>query len=42
VKSQVIKIIRCRVDISPLLLLTGSEVIDVVPKVNNLGFFLIW
>jgi hypothetical protein len=29
---------RCRVDIPPPMLLIGSFVIKVVPKVNNLGF----
>jgi hypothetical protein len=40
IKSQVIVISRCRVDIPPLTLLIGSDVIKVVPKVNNLGFVL--
>jgi hypothetical protein len=40
IKSQVIVISRCRVDIPPPTLLIGSDVIKVVPKVNNLGFVL--
>jgi hypothetical protein len=40
IKSQVIVISRCRVDIPPPMLLIGSDVIKVVPKVNNLGFVL--
>jgi hypothetical protein len=40
IKSQVIVISRCRVDIPPpTLLILGSDVIKVVPKVNNLGLF---
>jgi hypothetical protein len=39
-KSQVIVISRCRVDIPPPTLLIGSDVIKVVPKVKNLGFVL--
>jgi hypothetical protein len=31
---------RCRVDIPPPTHLIGSDVITVVPKVNNLGFVL--
>jgi hypothetical protein len=31
---------RCRFDIPPPTLLIGSDVIKVVPKVNNLGFVL--
>jgi hypothetical protein len=31
---------RCRVDIPPPMLLIGSDVIKVFPKVNNLGFVL--
>jgi hypothetical protein len=38
IKSQVIVISRCRVDIPPPTLLIGSGVIKDVPKVNNLGF----
>jgi hypothetical protein len=40
IKSQVIVISRCRLDIPPLTLMIGSDVIKVVPKVNNLGFVL--
>jgi hypothetical protein len=40
IKSQVIVISRCRVDISPPTLLIGSDIIKVVSKVNNLGFVL--
>jgi ribonucleases P/MRP protein subunit RPP40 len=40
IKSQVIVISRCRVDIPPTTLLMGSDVIKVVSKVNNLGFVL--
>jgi hypothetical protein len=40
IKSQVIVISRCRVDISPRTLPIGSDVIKVVPMVNNLAFFL--
>jgi hypothetical protein len=40
IKSQVIVISRCRVDIPPPTLLIGSDVINVVPKVNNLGFVM--
>jgi hypothetical protein len=40
IKVQVIVISRCRVDIPPPTLLIGSDVIKVVPKVNNLGFVL--
>jgi hypothetical protein len=40
IKSQVLVISRCRVDIPPTTLLIGSDVIKVVPKVNNLGFDL--
>jgi hypothetical protein len=40
IKSQVIVISRFRVDILPPTLLIGSDVIKVVPKVNNLGFVL--
>jgi hypothetical protein len=42
IKSQVILIVisRCRVDIPPPTLLIGSDVINVVPKVNNLGFVM--
>jgi hypothetical protein len=40
IKSQVIMISRCRVDIPLSTLLLGSDVIKVVPKVNNLGFVL--
>jgi hypothetical protein len=39
-KSQVIVISCCRVDIPPHTLLIVSDVIKVVPKVNNLGFVL--
>jgi hypothetical protein len=38
IKSQVIVISRSRVDIPRSTLLIGSDVIKVVPKVNNLGF----
>jgi hypothetical protein len=38
IKSQVIVISRCRVDIPSLTLSIGSDVIKVVPKVCNLGF----
>jgi hypothetical protein len=38
IKSQVIS--RCWVDIPPPTQLIGSDVIKVVPKVNNLGFVL--
>jgi hypothetical protein len=31
---------RCRVDIPPLTLLIGSDIIKIVLKVNNLGFVL--
>jgi hypothetical protein len=31
---------RCRVDILPPTLLIGSDVIKIVPKVNNHGFVL--
>jgi ribonucleases P/MRP protein subunit RPP40 len=31
---------RCRVDIPPLTLLIGSDVIKIVPKVNNIGLVL--
>jgi hypothetical protein len=40
IKSHVIVISRCRLDIPPLTLMIGSDVIKVVPKVNNLGFVL--
>jgi hypothetical protein len=40
IKNQVVVISRCRVDIPPPMLLIGSDVIKVVPKVNNLGFVL--
>jgi hypothetical protein len=40
IKSQVIVISHCRVEIPSLTLLIGSDVIKVVPKVNNLGFDL--
>jgi hypothetical protein len=40
IKSQVIVISRCRVDSPPPTLLIGSDVIRVVPKVNNLGFVM--
>jgi hypothetical protein len=40
IKSQVIVIIRYRVDIPPSTLLIGSDIIRVVSNVNNLGFFL--
>jgi hypothetical protein len=40
IKNQVIVISLCRVDIPPPTLLMGSDVIKVVPKVNNLGFVL--
>jgi hypothetical protein len=40
IKSQVIVISRCRVDIPPPTLLIGSDVIKVFPIVNNLGFVL--
>jgi hypothetical protein len=40
IMSQVIVISRCRFDIPPPTLLIGSDVIKVVPKVNNLGFVL--
>jgi hypothetical protein len=40
IKSQVTVISCCRVDIPPPSLLIGSDVIKVVPKVNNLGFVL--
>jgi hypothetical protein len=40
IKTQVIVFRRCRVDIPPPTLLIGSDVIRVVPKVNNLGFVL--
>jgi hypothetical protein len=36
IKSQVKVISRGRVDIPPRMLLMGSDVIKVVPKVNNL------
>jgi hypothetical protein len=36
-KSQVIVISCCRVYIPPATLLIGSDVIKVVPRVNNLG-----
>jgi hypothetical protein len=39
-KSQVIVISRCRVDIPPLTLPIVTDFIKVVPKVNNLGFIL--
>jgi hypothetical protein len=39
-KSQVIVISRCSVDIPPPTLLIGSDVIKVVSKVNNLSFVL--
>jgi hypothetical protein len=35
IKSQVIVISRCRVDIPPPTLLVESDVIKVVPKVNT-------
>jgi hypothetical protein len=38
IKSQVIVISRCRVDVPSPTLLIGSDVINVVPRVNNLGF----
>jgi hypothetical protein len=38
IKSHVIVISCCRVDIPPLTLLIGSDVIKVVLKANNLGF----
>jgi hypothetical protein len=38
IKSQVVVISRCRVNFPPPTLLIGSDVIKVVPKVNNLGF----
>jgi hypothetical protein len=40
IKSQVIMISRCRVDIPPPTLLIGSDVMKVVSKVNNLGYVL--
>jgi hypothetical protein len=40
IKSQVIVISRCRVNIPPPTLLFGSDVIKVVPKVNNFDFVL--
>jgi hypothetical protein len=40
IKSQVIVITRCRVDILPPTLLRGSDAIKVVPKVTNIGFDL--
>jgi hypothetical protein len=40
IKSQAIVISRCRVDIPPPTLLIESDVIKVVPKVNNLDFVL--
>jgi hypothetical protein len=40
IKSQVIVISRCRVDIPLPTLLMGSDVIKVVLKVNNLVFVL--
>jgi hypothetical protein len=40
IKSHVIVISRCRVDIPPPTPLIGSDVIKVVPKGNNLGFVL--
>jgi hypothetical protein len=40
IKSQVIVISCCRVDIPPPTLLIESDVIKVVPKVNNIGFVL--
>jgi hypothetical protein len=39
-KSQVLLISRCRVNIPPPTLLIGSDVIKVVPKAYNLGFVL--
>jgi hypothetical protein len=39
-KSQVILISRCRVDIPPPTLLIRSDFFKVVPKLNNLGFVL--
>jgi hypothetical protein len=36
-KSQLLVISRCRVDIPPPTLLIGSDVIKVVPKVTNEG-----
>jgi hypothetical protein len=39
-KSQVIVISRCWVDIPPHMLLIGSEVIKVVSKINSLGVVL--
>jgi hypothetical protein len=38
--SQVIVVSRCKVDNPPPTLLRGSDVIKVVPKVNNLAFVL--
>jgi hypothetical protein len=40
IKSQVIVISRCKMDISPPTLPIGSDVIKVVPMVNNLAFVL--
>jgi hypothetical protein len=40
IKSQVIVISRCMVDFPPPTLLIGSDVIKVVPEINNLGFVL--
>jgi hypothetical protein len=40
IQSQVIVISRCRINIPPPTLLIGSDVIKVVPKINNLGFVL--
>jgi hypothetical protein len=37
IKSQVIVISRCRVDIPPPTMPIRSDVIKVVPKINNLG-----
>jgi hypothetical protein len=39
-KSQLIVISRCRVDIPPPTLLIRSNLFKVVPKLNNLGFVL--
>jgi hypothetical protein len=39
-KSQLIVISRCRVDIPPPVLLIESDVIKFVPTINNLGFVL--
>jgi hypothetical protein len=40
IKSQVIVISRCRINIPTPTLLIGSDVIKVVAKVTNLGFVL--